>query len=74
MFEIGDRVRLHRPGTSLDGATGEVIGRQRIEPVRPGVSGIASTPISQLFTVRLDDGTVVEPPLLVSDLEALRPG
>ena len=25
-------------------------------------------PISHLFTVRLDDGTLVEPPLLVSDL------
>ena len=66
MFEVGDRVRIRRPQTALDGLTGEVV---RIEVIRP-TPGVASghLPISRLFTVRLEDGSLVDPPLLVSDL------
>lgn len=44
----------------------------RIDVIPPTL-GVASAhlPISRLFTVRLDDGTVVQPPLLVSDLDRL---
>lgn len=67
MFEVGDRVRIKRPGTRFHGASAIVLGIRQIAP-RPGIVG-GHLPISRLFTVRLDDGTVVEPPLLVSDLE-----
>lgn len=69
MFDIGDRVRVHRPLTAVDGATGEVV-RIDVIPPTPGVAS-AHLPIRRLFTVRLDDGTVVQPPLLVSDLDRL---
>lgn len=44
----------------------------RVQEIAP-TPGITSShrPISRLFTVRLDDGSVVEPPLLVSDLEVV---
>lgn len=70
MFEAGDRVRIKRPGNALDGATASVLHVREIAP-RPGVMG-SHQPISRLFTVRLDDGTVIESPLLVSDLEPAR--
>jgi len=66
MIDVGDRVRINRARSRLDGASGEVVHVRVIEP-RPGVVS-SHMPISRLFTVRLDDGTLVEPPLLVSDL------
>ncbi|MBW3613438.1 MAG: hypothetical protein KY392_06220 [Chloroflexi bacterium] len=69
MFDVGDRVHIHRPHTSFDGATGEIV-RIDVVPPTPGVAS-PHLPISRLFTVRLDDGTLVEPPLLVSDLDRL---
>lgn len=66
MVDVGDRVRIHRPRTALDGATGEVV-RIDVIPPTPGVAS-GHLPISRLFTVRLDDGTLVQPPLLISDL------
>ena len=70
MFRVGDRVRVQRPHTTLDGAIGEVIRAERIPP-RVGILG-SHAPISNLYTVLLDDGTVVEPPPLVSDLVRVR--
>lgn len=69
MLDVGDRVRIHRPHTAVDGATGEIV-RIDVIPPTPGVES-GHLPISRLFTVRLDDGTVVQPPLLVSDLDRL---
>lgn len=46
----------------------------RVRQIAPGLGVMGShQPISRLVTVRLDDGTVVEPPLLVSELEAAAP-
>lgn len=69
MIQVGDRVRINRRTSALDGAAGEVIGVQPIEP-RLGVVS-SHLPISRLYTVRLDDGTLVERPLLVSDLRVI---
>ena len=69
MIDVGDRVRIHRPGTAVHAATGEVV-RIDVIPPTPGVASV-HMPISRLFAVRLDDGTVVEPPLLISDLDRL---
>ena len=66
MISIGDRVRINLPASRLDGASGEVVRVRVIEP-RAGLMS-SHMPISHLFTVRLDDGTLVEPPLLISDL------